>query len=163
MLNKIKDILSTTLYVLSMPIVLVFLLLATIKNWIIDRFNNRTSLSIVEYISGSFRENTHYEIECPECGYSNKVMIGGGHTSDLKGHFHIGLAYCPSCKEPLVRSSISYSNKSDGESNTDNLVCPKCGRKTIPYSIVQNNVNLKCPKCNRRKLKITDLHSFWIT
>ena len=163
MLNKIKDILSSTLYVLSVPIVLIFLLLTTIKNWIIDRFCNRTTLSIVEYIKGSFSSNTRYEIECTECGYSDKVMIGGGHTSDLNGRFYIELAYCPSCKEPLVRSSISYSNKSDGESNTDNQVCPKCGRKTIPYSIVQNNVNLKCPKCNRRKLKITDLHSFWIT
>ena len=97
MLNKIKDILSTTLYVLSMPIVLIFLLLAIIKNWIIDRFSNRTILSIVEYIKGSFSSNTRYEIECTECGYSDKVMIGGGHTSDLKGHFNIELAYCPSC------------------------------------------------------------------
>lgn len=163
MLNKIKNILSAILYVLCMPIVLVFLLLAIIKNWIIDCFRNRTTLSIVEYISGSFRGNTDYKIECPECGYSNKIMIGGGHTSDLNGHFHIELAYCPSCKEPLVKRSISYRNKSDGESNTDNQECPKCGQKTVPYSILQNNVNLKCPKCNYRKLKITDLHSFWMT
>ena len=163
MLNKIKDILSSTLYVLSVPIVLIFLLLTTIKNWIIDRFCNRTTLSIVEYIKGSFSSNTRYEIECPDCKYSERVMIGGGHTSDSKGIFNIDLAYCPSCKEPLVKSSIHYRNKSDGESNTDNQVCPKCGQKTVPYSILQNNVNLKCPKCNYRKLKITDLHSFWMT
>ena len=163
MLNKIKDILSSTLYVLSIPIVLIFLLLITIKNWIIDRFSSRTTLSIIKYIIGSFRENTRYEIECPECGYSDNVMIGGGHTSDLKGIFNIDLAYCPSCKEPLVKSSIHYRNKSDGESNTDNQVCPKCGQKTLSYSILQNNVNLRCPKCNYRKLKITDLRGFWIT
>ena len=163
MLNKIKNILSAILYVLSIPIVLIFLLSAIIKNWIIDRFCNRTTLSIIEYIKSSFSSNTDYKIECPECGYSDKVMIGGGHTSDLKGSFHLELAYCPSCKEPLVKRSVSYSNKSDGESNTDNQVCPKCGQKTVPYSILQNNVNLKCPKCNYRKLKITDLHSFWMT
>ena len=142
MLSEIKNILSVILYVLSMPIVLIFLFLVHIKNWFIDRFRNRTTLSIDEYIKGSFSSNTDYKIECPECGYSHKVMIGGGHTSDLKGLFHIELAYCPSCKEPLVKRSISYSNKSDGESNTDNQVCPKC---------------------NYRKLKITDLHSFWMT
>ena len=163
MLNKIKDILSSTLYVLSMPIVLIFLLLATIKNWIIDRFSNKTTLSIVKYLIGSFRGNTHYEIECPECGYSDKVMIGGSHTSDLNGRFDIHLVYCPKCKEPLVQSSVHYSNESDGENRIDNEVCPKCGRKTVPYSILQNNVKLRCPKCDCRKLKITDLHSFWMT
>ena len=101
----------------------------------------------------------NHKIECPECGYSDKVMIGGGHTSDLNGHFHIELAYCPSCKEPIVKRSISYSNKSDGESNTDNQVCPKCGQETVPYSILQNNVNLKCPKCNYRKLGT----SYWLS
>ena len=107
--------------------------------------------------------NTQYEIKCPDCGYTETMMIGGGHTSDSKGCFYNELGYCPNCKEPLEKGHLSFFDKSDGEDKTYNDVCPKCGEKTKTYNINKDKVQLVCPKCHSEKLEITDLESFWMT
>lgn len=102
-------------------------------------------------------------MECKKCGYNKKVMIGGGHTSDLKGYFSTELVYCPTCREPLDGGFVHYRNKSDGENKTYNKRCPKCGEKTKTYDVNQKDIKLKCPKCGSNNLEITNMHEFWMT
>ena len=164
MLNKIKDILSTIIYILFVPFFIIFLVLKGIKSWILCMFTEETTQSRSEFLKSLTEDggNTHYKIECPECGYSKKEMIGGGHTFD-NGYFSSDLVYCPDCKEPLIKSSVHYRNKADGENQVNNKVCPKCGKKTVEYDIKKSTIKLKCPKCTARRLKITNLHEFWMT
>ena len=61
-------------------------------------------------------------------------------------------------KEPLIKSSVHYRNKADGENQVNNKVCPKCGKKTVEYDIKKSTIKLKCPKCTARRLKITNLY-----
>ena len=164
MLNKIKDILSTIIDILFVPFFIIFLVLKDIKSWILCMFTKETTQAKSEFLKSLAENggNTHYKIECPECGYSEKNMIGGGHTFD-NGCFSSDLVYCPDCKEPLIKSSVHYLKKSDGENQVNNNVCPKCGKKTVEYDIKKSKIKLKCPKCAAQRLKITNLYEYWIT
>lgn len=119
---------------------------------------NSTFMRIMTTLGG----NTCYKLECPKCGHNKEIMIGGSHTSDLKGYFSTELVYCPTCKEPLVKHSVYYKNKEDGENKTENKICPKCGRKTVTYNL-WHKTKLKCPECGYHNIKITNLHKFWMT
>lgn len=158
----IKNIPKTVLNILCMPFFLVFMVIDNIKYRILYHSSEESKQSFLKFLA-SHGGNTEYEIKCPKCGYNTKQMIGGSHTSDLKGYFSTELVYCPSCREPLEGGFVHYRKKSDGENKTYNKRCPNCLRKTKKYDIHQSDIKLKCPKCGSDNLEITDLQTYWMT
>ena len=150
-MNGIKKFIKIILKVISTLFYLIIFLLLLPVLFFAGAFKKKNKNGI-PYIKGM---NTEYEISCPECGHSDRFMIGCAHTFDepIVG-YSSELGYCPKCKEPIYRSS--HPSKRKG------YICPNCGSETKEYKI-GSNVKLRCPKCLSNKLKVTDLERLWMT
>ena len=151
-LAKMREYANEFIYILIMICFGIFLFF----NWLIARTFRNDKRPFIDFIYEA-SGNTFCKIECKNCGYEEKHMLGTGHSEDVDETFCNELVYCPGCKLPFVKTTV-HNNKG-GRLYDD--VCPKCGKKNKKYKF-NSKIKLKCPKCNSENLIITDTKKHWV-